>query len=35
MPKDILESGGVAKAQVFDVNFPPLHNAQKEVHDRS
>tara|TARA_B100000683_G_scaffold271521_1_gene312792 strand:+ start:298 stop:1560 length:1263 start_codon:yes stop_codon:yes gene_type:complete len=33
MPKDILESGGVAKAQVFDVNFPPLHNAQKEVHD--
>lgn len=33
MPKDILEHVGEAKKRVYDVNFPPLHDAQKEVHD--
>jgi predicted phage terminase large subunit-like protein len=33
MPKDILEPVGEAKKRVFDIKFPPLHDAQKEVHD--
>jgi|TARA_B100001094_G_scaffold329087_1_gene391053 predicted phage terminase large subunit-like protein len=33
MPKDILEPLGEAKKKVFDIKFPPLHDAQKEVHE--
>ena len=33
MPKDILESVTQAKQKVYNITFPPLHDAQKEVHD--
>jgi len=32
-PKDILENVSEVKSRVYDVTFPPLHDAQKEVHD--
>lgn len=33
MPKDILESTKQTKQKVYNITFPPLHDAQKEVHD--
>lgn len=33
MPKDILENVQASKQRVYNITFPPLHDAQKEVHD--
>ena len=33
MPKDILENVQASKQRVYNMTFPPLHDAQKEVHD--
>ncbi len=33
MPKDILEAVAQTKQKVYNITFPPLHDAQKEVHD--
>lgn len=33
MPKDILEAVAQNKQKVYNITFPPLHDAQKEVHD--
>tara|TARA_R100001460_G_scaffold40052_4_gene75062 strand:- start:1263 stop:2525 length:1263 start_codon:yes stop_codon:yes gene_type:complete len=33
VPKDILESTKQTKQKVYNITFPPLHDAQKEVHD--
>ncbi len=33
MPKDILETVQKTKQKVYNVSFPPLHDAQKQVHD--
>lgn len=33
MPKDILEAVAQSKQKVYNITFPPLHDAQKEVHD--
>jgi len=33
VPKDILEAVAQTKQKVYNITFPPLHDAQKEVHD--